>query len=149
MNKGGIGVGSASIVLVFAVLCLTVFSLITFVVASNDRTLVESEADLVSGFFTADAKAESIIAQILDSTIIPDSIFGIDIERHWDYISGQEYIVFSSPITDVLSIFVRMSLRDDTYEIHSFRLYNIGHWEYDGSLNVWAGPEDGIGLGLD
>ena len=54
MKNGGIGVGSASIVLVFAVLCLTVFSLITLVVAGNDKVLVDAGAKLVTAYYEAD-----------------------------------------------------------------------------------------------
>jgi len=43
MGKSGIGVGSASIVLVFAILCLTIFSLITYVVAGNEKALVDAK----------------------------------------------------------------------------------------------------------
>ena len=152
MNKGGIGVGSASIVLVFAVLCLAVFSLISYVVASNDKALVDAEAALVVGFFEADALAEKIVAEILDSDVVPESIHGVSIYQEWDFYTDALIFSFSSPISDVIAIFVRISVFADTFEILSWRMYNSSHWEYDASLNVWLGPEldlfdDGVDFG--
>ncbi|MCL2391500.1 MAG: hypothetical protein FWC66_02680 [Oscillospiraceae bacterium] len=148
MNKGGIGVGSASIVLVFAVLCLTVFSLITFVVASNDKTLVEREAALVSGFFEADALAEGIVAEMLISDTIPTIVQGIDIHTELDFYTDAQIVAFSVPVIDELAIFVRLMIYFDTYEILNWHMYNLADWTYDGGLNVWAGPP-GIDLGDD
>jgi len=146
MNKGGMGVGSASIVLVFAVLCLTVFSLITYVVAANDRTLVDNEAQLVIGFFQADALAESIVAEILTSDTIPSEVQGVKIYSELDFYTNAEIITFSSPISDVLAIFVRLALHGDSYEILSWRMYNSAEWQYDAGLNIWPGPP-GVDLG--
>ena len=146
MNKGGIGVGSASIILVFAVLCLAVFSLISFVVASNDRALVESEAQLVVGFFEADALAENIVADLLESESIPSSLHGVEIHTEFDFFTGGEVAVFSSPINDYLAILVRLAIHYDSYEILSWRMYDTSEWEYDAGLNVWLGPP---GLYLD
>jgi len=146
MNKGGIGVGSASIVLVFAVLCLTVFSLITYVVASNDKTLVDNEAQLVIGYFQADALAEHIVAEILSSDTTPSEIQDVTIHSELDFYTNAEIITFSAPISDTLAIFVRLSLYDDSYNILSWRTYNSAEWQYDVGLNIWPGPP-GIDLG--
>ena len=51
MNKSGIGIGSASVVLVFAVLCLTIFALISYTAAINDKALTEVEVRLVKGYY--------------------------------------------------------------------------------------------------
>jgi len=149
MSRGGIGVGSASIILVFAVLCLTVFSLITFVVASNDKTLVEREAALVTSFFRGDALAESIVAEILSSDEMPSESHGIDIHSQWIWQTNAHIVTFSAPISDNLALLVRMAVHSDTYEIMVWRMYNSHEWQYDASLNVWPGsPGDAGGIDL-
>ena len=142
MNKGGIGVGSASIVLVFAVLCLTVFSLITYVVAANDKALVDAEARLVTGFHEADALAERIVAEILDSDETPGTILGIEVEAAWDWESEAEIVYFSSPVSDRRSIFVRLAIHGDSYDIISWRMYDTNEWSFDDSISVWSGPTE-------
>jgi len=141
MNKGGIGVGSASIVLVFAVLCLTVFSLITYVVAANDKALVDAEASLVTGYYEADALAERIVAEILDTDLIPSSVQGIDIETNWDMYLDAELVEFSCPVADRNALYVRLALRSDSYDILSWRMYNTDEWSFDDRINVWQGPQ--------
>ena len=117
MNKGGIGVGSASIVLVFAVLCLTVFALITLVVAGNDKALVDAEAQLVIGYYEADALAELILVEILESDTIPTVVRGINIESVWNKELGAEIVFFFCPVTDNKALYVRLAIRDDSYDI--------------------------------
>ena len=150
MKKGGIGVGSASIVLVFAVLCLTVFSLITFVVASNDKALVDTEARLVTGYYEADALAQRIVADILQSGTIPDVVRGIEINTYSDFETGTDIAQFLCPISDQKSLYVELAIHYDTYDILSWRMYDTDDWTFDDSLHVWEGPSDfGFGDPMD
>jgi len=139
MKKGGVGVGSASIVLVFAVLCLTVFTLITFIVAGNDRTLVDSEARLVIGFYEADARAEQIVAEILAAGEIPESVNGVEIGTFWDFELDADIVYFSSKVSDQRSLFVRLALQEGSFDILSWRMNDTDEWEFDDKLNVWPG----------
>ena len=142
MKKGGIGVGSASIVLVFAVLCLTVFSLITFVVAGNDSALVEAEAQLVKGYYEADTLAEHIVAQIIQSDATPDTVRGIDIKTGVDDSSGAEIAYFFCPVSDIKDLYVRLAIRDGSYDILSWKLCDTNEWVVDDSLSVWQGSDE-------
>jgi len=152
MNKGsGVGVGSASIVLVFAVLCLSVFSLITFVIAGNSKTLSETEARLVTGYYEADALAERIIHEIIKAEITPESVMGIDIVSEWAWEQDAYLIRFLCPISGgERYLHVQIALNFDNYEILSWRMRNDSEWTTDDGLNVWL-PDDSfdIWLGLD
>jgi len=141
MNKGGIGVGSASVVLVFAVLCLTVFSLITLLVARNNRALAETEASLVTGYYEADALAEQIIAEILKAGTIPDSVRGVEIDTSWDMNLEIEVITYLCPLSDKKELYVKLAVDGDDVDILNWQMLDIGQWEFDDSLGVWI-PED-------
>jgi len=142
MKQGGIGVGSASIVLVFAVLCLTVFSLITFVVAGNDKSLVDTEAQLVVGYYEADALAERIVADIMEADEIPEEVRGVEITTYWDMDMDAEITYFLCPISDQKSLYVRLAVRNDSYDILSWRMYDTDDWTFDDSMDVWQGPSE-------
>jgi len=142
MGKGGVGIGSASIVLVFAVLCLTVFTLITFVVSANDKALVDAEARLVTGYYEADSLAEQVLAVVLSSDEIPDTIYGVDIESVWDFEYGAETVSYFCPISDIKSLYVHVAIYYDTFDVISWRMWDIDEWEFDDSLNVWTGDEN-------
>jgi len=139
MGKSGVGVGSASIVLVFAVLCLTVFSLITYVVAGNDRSLVEAKIGLVSGYYEADALAEQILLELLAADETPQSIQGVTIYTKWDEERGVETTHFFCKISEIKSLYVHLILRDDSFDIITWRMYDTDEWEFDNSINVWPG----------
>jgi len=139
MGKSGIGVGSASIVLIFAVLCLTIFSLITFVVAGNDKALVDAKAEMVTGYYEADTLAELILADILAAEIIPDEIRGVKINTGFDERLSKETVYFFCDISDTKALYVNLAVGNDSFDILSWRMYDKGEWEIDDSTNIWTG----------
>ena len=134
MNKGGVGVGSASIVLIFSVLCLTVFSLISFVVAQNGKSLVDSESGFVLGYYEADALAERVLAELLqaDQFNPPDSVKGVDIVNNpdgsWSYVC---------PISENKDLYVEVACNGDSFDILSWSMRDTGDWQVDTSLHVF------------
>jgi len=139
MNKSGVGVGSASIVLVFAVLCLTVFSLITYVVAGNDKALIDAKVGLVTGYYKADTQAEQILAELLAADTVPGRILDVDINTRFDEYLDMETTYFFCYVSDIKALYVRLAIHDDSYDILSWRMYDTDDWVFDGSMNVWPG----------
>ena len=60
----GIGVGGSSILAVFVVLCLTTFATLSLVSANADLRLSRKSAESVSAYYTADAGAQALLAQL-------------------------------------------------------------------------------------
>jgi hypothetical protein len=141
MGKGGIGVGSASIVLVFAVLCLTVFSLITLVISGNDKALVDARVQLVTGYYEADALAERILADILAADSIPATLHGVEIQTKRDDELNVE-VNFYCRISDMKSLYVNLVLRGDSFDILSWRMMDSDNWVFDNVINVWTGEAE-------
>ncbi|MCL2386599.1 MAG: hypothetical protein FWC89_03515 [Defluviitaleaceae bacterium] len=140
MSRGGIG--SASIVLIFAVLCLAIFAVISLVPALNEQTLIETEVRLVQSFHAADALAEQILAEILELNEVPEEVRGIEISAYWDWDLLAEVISFICPISDTKGLLVTISRDFDSYEILTWRMINMAEWEADDRLNVWQGDFD-------
>ena len=139
MKKSGVGVGSASIILVFAVLCLTVFSLITLLVARNDKALVDAEVELVVGYYEADALAERVFAEIRKAGVITDSIPGVDIKTDLDIESGNGLVEYTCKISDKKALTVKLAVDDSSFEILSWKMIDTEEWVFDDKLNVWDG----------
>lgn len=141
MNKGGVGVGSASIVLIFAVLCLTVFSLISFVVAGNDKILVETESKFVLGYYEADALAERVLAELLEAGPYtyntPGNILGVDINCYFDEELWADVWTYSCPLSENKEIYVKLAMYDDAFDVLSWRMRDTGEWEADLTLNLF------------
>jgi len=139
MKSGGLGVGSASIVLVFAVLSLTIFSLITFYVAGNDKSLTDAKANAAVSYYDADARAEKILSEIIASPITPGSVNDtiIYIEPSDDGVT--ETMSFMTSISEISALYVKVSRNDNTFSILSWKMIMIDDWNHDDSLNLWPG----------
>lgn len=60
----GINIGGSSILVIFIVLCLTTFSILSMVSARADLRLTEKSIAASAGFYAADLQAESIYAAL-------------------------------------------------------------------------------------
>ena len=140
MNRGGIG--SASLILIFAVLCLTIFAVISFISATTDKVLVNMEVQMVKNYYNADVLAEQVLAEILASEETPDNVMGVEIISYWDWDLLAERVFFTCPISETHVLYVDVAISEYSYRILSWRMYKIGEWEADGSLNLWQGAFD-------
>lgn len=142
MNKSGIGVGSASIVLIFAVLCLTIFTLITYMSANTEMALANAEAELVKSYYEADTLAERIIDELVSGA--SGNVLGAEIKSEWDWDMLADITEFSCPMSERKELYVKIALyEDNSYDILSWRMRDAGEWETDAALPVWTG-EDSI-----
>ena len=57
-------VGGISLLVVFAVLCLTVFALLSLSTVRADARLSEASAQAVADYYAADCQAQEILAQL-------------------------------------------------------------------------------------
>ena len=141
MNRGGgIGVGSASIVLIFAVLCLTIFSLISFLVTQNTKALIDAEAELVVNYYKADTGAEIVLAKLIQNSDITEvDGVAINIELNHEFDTNQTVVNFSYPIynSDSKVLFVRVQISQDSYKLLSWRIYDTADWEAENEFNIW------------
>ena len=140
MNRGGIG--AASIMLVFVVLCLVIFAVITLTPALTDQELVEAEVQMVQAFFAADTKAEQILAEILILDYVPQSIMGVDIIASWDWDASIEIVSFAVDINDTQLLFVEVGLDFDSYQIFSWQMVNVYEWNPYVEMNIWTIDDD-------
>ncbi|MCL2373133.1 MAG: hypothetical protein FWC78_07000 [Defluviitaleaceae bacterium] len=140
MSRGG----AASAVLVFAVLCLAIFTAVSYVSALNEQTLVRNELHLVQAYYQADTFAEKILAEILATGYVPEYVNGIQIHSYWDLDHG--IVTFVHPISENVDLYVSLRFEYDmltaqieSYEILAWRMHSAGEWIADESLNVWQG----------
>lgn len=145
MKKGGgIGIGSASIVLVFAVLCLTIFAIISYASAIADSTLVEVEAALLKSYYEADTLAESVFAEILAAESVPETVQGVEILYEWNFdietMEDSETISYACPISEKKELYVVIAVNGGFFDIQTWRMRDVGEWETDDEpLNLWPG----------
>jgi len=136
----GIGIGTVSLVMIFAVLCLTVFSVLTLSTANAEKALATRTASFVSGYYEADTQATIIRAEILESFRngeLVEQVNGVSI-RYEQSENGiiAKYIV---ELNEILNLSVELRLADGNDTVLKWRTEHSSEWEYDPSINVWDG----------
>lgn len=139
MNRGGIGVGSASILLIFTVLCLAVFAMISFSTASTDRAMTDSWEKTVQEYYDADLLAEQILSEILAADKMPGAVLGIDLVTEADSQAKAVTVTYYVPVSEAKQLCVRVSLSERTYEVLEWRVLNTGEWDAGGGMTIWLG----------
>ena len=123
-------VGASSLLSIFAVLCLTVFALLTLSTVQAESRLQEASSQAISDYYAADCQAEEILAA-LRAGQIPD---GVTEEN-----SVYRYIC---PISETQELQVEVMLDGSDYTILRWQAVSASEWQPDDSLDVWEGlPE--------
>lgn len=137
MNKNGMGYGSASVVLVFATLCLTIFALISLTSANAEKKTADRMEGIVTGYYEADTLAERILAEILAAEEIPDEAGGVEITT--SQAGGAKYAIFYCPVSGTMELYVEVAIYEGHYDILHWEMQDTGVWEIDGGINLWDG----------
>ena len=137
----GIHVGSASIVMIFAVLCLTVFSTLSFVTANHERKLAEKSALAVQQYYAADWQCEEIYQQIVQCLQTGGGIeqlepLGVQIEQA----VGVQYLTYAADIDAEQQLQVRLAVwPDGSVQTKQWKVVAAREWEYKDGIAVWDG----------
>lgn len=120
-------VGLSSLLVIFAVLCLTVFSLLSVSTVQADGRLAEKSRQAVYDYYTADCCAEALLAQLRNGEL-PE---GVTLEN------GVYRYVCALSDTQVLTVEVTVTGTD--YEILRWQAQSVTDWQADETLHVWDG----------
>ena len=98
-------VGASSLLVIFAVLCLTVFALLSIATVRADGRLGDKVEEAVIGYYQADCQAEEILARLRNGEMPA----GVTLE-HGVY-------TYACPISDTQVLAVQVYLDEDNYQI--------------------------------
>ena len=119
--------GVSSLLIIFSVLCLTVFAILSVSTASAGSRLSEKAAQSVTDYYAADSRAEKTIAA-LRSGEIPEGVSA----------DGNTYS-FTCPASDTLELQVKVRISGSDYEVLQWQMVSTADWQKDESLNLWDG----------
>ena len=141
----GMHVGSASIVMIFAVLCLTVFASLSFITANNEYNLAQKTMYATEQYYAADSICEERYAQIcliLQNLEQYDNmtaqLAAIDVQAEQQ---GAEWMLsYEVPIDEVQQLAVQLCLRQDgVLAVERWVVMASSPWDYDTAIKVWDG----------
>lgn len=156
-NKVLLPVGSSSLIMVFIVLCLAIFSAITFLTAANEKKLTNQSAEFLKKYYLANEQASIVLNNIqktLDNIYADgnsDNLSNEDlnmivsaVDSYQLSIVDNNQIEFDVPVTDSLIIKAKAGINNDKkLEIISYSLFNKNSMNVieDEFLNLFEGDE--------
>ena len=131
MKRGGTMTGAVSLVMIFCVLCMAVFAVLTLSTAVREQSLAELTAQRAAEYYEADLQATSIAAAVIagepvETTEVSYSFDPEGIEASYTVPAGGD-----------LLLEVRLLLTGSTYEILTWRTVYAGDWTPDTSMNLF------------
>lgn len=120
-------VGGSSLLVIFAVLCLTVFALLGLSTAQADRRLSEASMAAVADYYRADAQAEAILAQLRNGQC-PDGVTLLD-----------DIYTYACPISERQELQVEVRRDGARWQILRWQSVSTAAWEEEVPLEVWDG----------
>ena len=120
-------VGGSSLLVIFAVLCLTVFALLSISTSLADRRLSDAAVQAVSAYYEADARAEEIFARLKNGEL-PE---GVTVENG--------YYAYTCPVSATQQLHVLLHKEAEEWTVLRWQTAAIGTWQGDDSLPVWDG----------
>ena len=121
-------VGGSSLLVIFAVLCLTVFAMLSLTQAQADRRLAQNSWSAVTGYYRADCQAQEILSQLRAG----ERPQGVTEE-------GENVFSYACPISDAQTLEVRVRLTGENYEILAWQAVFTADWQADEDLDLWDG----------
>ncbi len=133
-STGYAPVGSASLMVIFSVLCLTVFALLALSTVQANRALGDGSAAAVLEYYRADCAAEETLARLRAGEIPPGT------EKR------NNVYFYTHPISDTQILAVEVWVDGSDYEIYSWQVVSVMDWQANNDLPVWnetTGEEPG------
>lgn len=120
-------VGGSSLLVIFAVLCLTVFALLSLSTVQADSRLSDASAAAVSEYYAADCRAEEILAQLRTGQV-PEGV----------RVKADTYS-YTCPISETQELQVEVRIRENGWEILRWQAVSTTQWNEDETLSLWDG----------
>ena len=120
-------IGVSSLMVIFSVLCLTVFALLSVSTVRADQRLSEAAAKAVEGYYQADCEAEGILARLRQGEH-PESVTAYN-----------DIFAYTCTISDTQTLVVEVQVDGTDYNILRWQAVSTADWQASDQLPVWQG----------
>ena len=152
-SKHKIIIGLTSLILIFIILCMATFSLLSLSSARGDQSLAARSARAVTEYYRADAEGEKWLKQadaILQKEMTKKAMdqeeiqalakkmaleLGCDADEETGFVSTD----ISMDRGQALHIDLALTGDENRYEVRSWYVYDSGNYEIDDFMPVWDG----------
>lgn len=142
--KNRITIGISSIVLIFLILCLSVFSLLSLSDARTAMTYAKKYADSVQIYYASDAIGQTLIrdyrnmyAETPDAARVASSLVtSLPTGSQISY-DGMATVICEIPMESGQTLHIEMDAAGE--ELSSYYVYNSSEYVIDSHIPVWSG----------
>lgn len=120
-------VGGSSLLTIFAVLCLSVFALLSLSTAQAEKRMANASARAVSAYYEADTQAEEIFAKLRSGESVP----GVG--------QTEDIYTYSCPISENQTLMVELEHTDSCWQIRRWQAVATVQTAEEENLSVWDG----------
>lgn len=142
-SSGGINIGGASVIMVFAVLCLTVFAVLTLLSANSERKLAVKTAESQKDYYAAETALTKTAGEIsyLAQTKGTAAVSAYLSKNGYTYTqNGSEYIVkMSRTIDDSRRLDQTVTVSAGSAAVTSLKVVTTKQFTPDETVSVWDG----------
>lgn len=121
--------GGTSLLVVFAVLCFTVFALLSLSMVNAENKLSLESSQSVSEYYAADCRAQTILARLRNGEM-PDEVMR----------DGNIY-TFECPVSKTQKLIAKVQLENGRFSVLQWKTASSVEWHNNESLNLWKGAE--------
>ena len=131
--------GTSSLIMTFAILCMTIFCVLALLTANREMVLAKKSAQNVERYYAADVIAEQITEELIALSRFGEDIPGEinDVALYLSVENGRRIVRFLSPMDDVRAI--ELGIDCDQSQVLFSRIVRIADWTPDNSIPVWDG----------
>lgn len=120
-------IGSSSLLVIFAALCLTVLALLSVSCVQADSKLADKATQAVTDYYRADCQAQAVLARLRSG----EQPQGVTVQ-------GDTYHYFCR-ISDTQALAVSVCVTGGEYTVLRWQTVSTVRWEADDRIPVWAG----------
>ena len=123
------GVGISSLLVIFAVLCLSVFAVLSLSEAQIQKALGDKTQGQIEAYYDADCRAQEILAKLRVGEVPPE-------------VTGENgNYSYCCKISDTQTLWVQVRIEKENYQILRWQTVSSVQWQPEDDLPVWNGSE--------
>ena len=138
-------VGASSLLVIFAVLCLTIFAALAFETAGYEQRLAEKSASAVEAYYIADGIAEERYLQIYQ--LLQSDKTAVQLHAELEQLGvvvkleePQMTLRYAVPIDDMQELQVELLWQENhLLQIERWNTATVAQWDYEDTIQVWDG----------
>lgn len=144
-RRPGFNVGSASIIMIFSVLCLTIFAVLSLVTTNSDLKLSTRAAKSIEDYYAAEYAAETKVLEIKDALQAEGTpaqlLRALDVDVT-ELKEGGAEIRFIQTVDARRDLRVELVLNaDGKLSVEKWSLEANANWNPDDSISLWSGTD--------